>query len=148
MSEPLNTHFWKMKDGNFRGQPITRVPASHLKWMVSTNHKHADYARAEMDRRGTITPDLEISGHAIDRASLHCLKIWRRDRKPDEGLHSWLVRVAREAWDLKVPDAAPERRNHKGIRFVFRFESAWPVLLTVVKLKVPTKKTPPRRTAA
>lgn len=141
---PQDLHHFTLKDGNFRGRRITSVPLSHLKWMVSNGHEHAEHALAEMQRRGTPTPELDVTGHAIDRVSLQCLKIWRQDRQKDEGLHTWLARVATEALQLKAPAAAPERRKHKGLKFIFKFEGGWPVLLTVAKLTKPSKAPPGR----
>jgi hypothetical protein len=125
---------WLLPDGRFCGETIARVPLSHLKWMVTSGNSNAGRALAEMKERGTITPDLDVTGHALDRASQSCLKAWRHDRQGQEGLHSWLARVAMEALKKRAPTGAPERRTHKGIRFVFKFEFGWPVLQTVVKL--------------
>ena len=112
--------------------------------MVTTGNQYADRALAEMKERGTATPTLDVTAHAVDRASQSWLKIWRHDRDGAEGLHSWLARVAQEALGKEAPPHAPECRTHKGIRFVFKFEFGWPVLQTVTKLaKSPSRR--PRR---
>ncbi len=146
MTEPVNTHFWTMRDGPYRGRAITRVPADYLRKMVKADHEHADIARAELERREPVPFVVNVSPHAIDRASVTCLRVWRKDRRKEEGLYSWLARVAEEAWALRVPAAERERRKHKGMRFVFREDRGRPVLVTVVRLTVPTK-VPPRRAA-
>jgi len=128
---PIDTRGMIVDFGTHVGQRYTRLPVGYLKWMVNCGHSRAAIAQAELDRRGTVTPDLEVSGHALDRASLKCLAIWRRTRKGPEGLHAWLVRVAREALDQN-------RRDHEGrclylgMKFVFEEDLVWPVLKTVM----------------
>ena len=73
-----------------------------------------------VERRGVPLADapLEISGHAIDSASLRIRKLWHQDRGKDEGLHRWLLRVGMEALNKQEPDEK-QRIKHKGIVFVF-----------------------------
>lgn len=121
--------------GKHKGTPWTRLPVSYLKWMINEKHAQAHIAQAELDRRGTRTPELDISGHAIDRASLKCLQIWHMTRQVDEGLHSWLARVAKTAIDsAEAGDTLPDeegRITYAGITFVFERDSEWPVLKTI-----------------
>jgi len=90
-------------------------------------------AQAELDRRGTVTPDIEISGHAIDSASLRIRKTWHESRGDDEGLHAWLVRMASEAL------VSGEQRGDKialgGVLWVFERDGEWPLLKTVMRDK-------------
>lgn len=132
----MNTHGWVMPNGKHKGIRITRVPVSYLKWMVNERHTYADEAAAEMQRRGTVTPDIEVSGHAIDRASLFCWKTWRENSSADEGLHAWLVRVAQEALSSgrRYPEV-PGRILHAGLSFQFEMDGVWPVLKTVFPIK-------------
>lgn len=127
----INTHGMVCDFGRHKGVPYTRVPVSYLTWMVGNNHSKADIAAAELKRRGTTTPDLDVSGHAIDRASLSCRRTWHETKRQDEGLHSWLCRVAREALEAKDVDDKG-RYRHLGMRFAFEFEGKWPVLKTVM----------------
>jgi hypothetical protein len=112
--------------------------------MVNTRHTYAGAAQAELERRGTTTPELDISGHAIDRASLRCRKIWHETRGEDEGLHAWLCRVAKEAWDSgpgsalntrEIEESTGEKVEHMGMKFVFEVSGAWPVLKTIMPAK-------------
>ena len=41
---------------------------------------------------------INLSGHAIDRASQRLWMRWSASREIDEGLHSWLQRMADKAW--------------------------------------------------
>lgn len=108
----------------------TQVPVAYLKWMVQSSHSRAEIADAELTRRGTVTPDLDISGHAIDRASLNCRKIWHETAlDKNEGLHAWLVRMAGIA--LKNEPDEKGRHHHAGMKFVFE-PGKWPVLKTVM----------------
>lgn len=134
MDNKINTHNLICDFGKHKGQPYTRLPVSYLKWMINERHSKSDIAVAELERRGTTTPDLDISGHAIDRASLSCRKIWHEDRAKDEGLHAWLIRVASEALELKKIDDKG-RYRHKGMKFAFEQDGFWPVLKTVMREK-------------
>lgn len=82
----MNTHGYIMPNGKHAGTPITRVPVGYLTWMVGSRHSLAEYAQAELDRRGTTLPTIDISHHAIDRASLNCRKIWHETSLEDEGI--------------------------------------------------------------
>ena len=118
--------------GTHRGERYTRVPVSYLKWMVNVGHTRASIAKAELERRGTVTPDVEVSGHAIDRASIRCLAIWERTRIGEEGLHAWLVRMSDEALRASVLDSQ-NRFLYCGMKFAFADEDlVWPVLKTVM----------------
>ena len=112
----------------------TRAPISYIKWILNEPGMAADrkqIAAAELARRGTTTPDLDISGHAIDRASLRCRKTWHETRGENEGLYSWLVRVSGEALAKNERDEQG-RYKHMGLKFVFEDEGSWPVLKTVM----------------
>jgi len=128
----IDTHNFGMLDGRHEGERLTRVPLQYLKFLVTSNHEHADYALAEMKRRGTRAPTLDLTAHAIDRASLKCLSVWVSTRREDEGIHSWLVRTAEMA--LKQGVQMKNDANvfvYKGMKFVFIFEGKWPVLKTL-----------------
>ncbi len=130
----INTHNYRLK--NSKRHPntlITRVPVSYLKWMINVDHQEADYAKAELERRGTTTPTLDVSNHAIDRVSLHSLKTWERTRNEDEGLASWLHRMAQEA--LEHNDTQNGKFIHQGMALVFEMDGEWPVLKTVMRYK-------------
>jgi hypothetical protein len=100
--------------------------------MVRCNHRYQDIAAAELKRRGTVTPDIDISGHAIDRASLNCWEIWQETRQEGEGLHAWLVRMAMEAIEKGEQDDKG-RYIYNRIKFVIEEDGVWPVLKTVLR---------------
>lgn len=125
----MNTQNLVCEFGRHKGTLWTRVPVSYLKWLVNNKGTHSDIAAAELARRGTTTPELDISGHAIDRASQRCLKIWEETRVDDEGLHSWLARVAKTALDW--PPDEKGRHHLLGMVFCFEKDGNWPVLKTV-----------------
>lgn len=122
-------HGFVLDFGRHRGMLITRVPVSYLKFMVRNQTPHADVAAAELERRGTVTPNLEVSAHAIDRASLRLWDLYCRSRKENEGLHAWLVRFGEAA--LKQPYDGGGRHLYMGMEWVFDKHGVWPVLLTV-----------------
>lgn len=130
----INTQNLKCDFGKHKDELYTRIPVNYLKWMVNISHPNSSIAQAELDRRGTVTPTLDISGHAIDRASLHCLSIWRDNSYEGEGLNAWLLRVAPLA--LKEGEEIKEEKfRYLGIDFVFELEGIWPVLKTVIRIK-------------
>src|SRR5690349_17976474 len=86
--------------GKHRGQLLTRVPVSYLRWIVNQvgmDPYWKKLANAEHTRRGGHMPRLELSGHAIDNASLRIRHVWHETREEEEGLYSWLMRVAFDA---------------------------------------------------
>lgn len=127
----INTHNLECDFGRHFGVRYTRIPVSYLKWMINSNHSRKDVAQAELDRRGTVIDrTLEVSGHAIDRASTQCLDIWGNIRFPNEGLNTWLIRMATEALEQN-PDK--EKVTYQGMIFIFENDGVWPVLKTVMK---------------
>lgn len=130
----INTHGLLVDFGKHKGQPYTRLPVSYLLWMVNSDHSRKDIAEAELARRGTVRPDLDISGHAIDRASLSLRKVWHQSRNEDEGLHAWLVRMSTEAIKANQRDEQG-RYYHNWMRFVFEMDGCWPVLKTIMPAK-------------
>jgi len=129
--------------GKHKGERYTRIPVGYLLWMVNNDHTRKALAQAELDRRGTVFPTLELSGHAIDRASLRLLKIWGTTRQTDEGIHAWLLRMcslALEAVPEHVLSAVdPQSPDptlvtyYRGLKFVFQMGSHWPTLKTIMK---------------
>lgn len=118
--------------GKFAGTPWPRIPVAYLRWMINSAHPQAATAKAEIKRRGTVLPTMEITGHAIDRASTMFINKWRISRYPDEGLHSWLHRIAETA--LKANQRDSEGRViFEDMLFAFADENQWPVLKTVMK---------------
>ena len=134
MSKPINTHGMICDFGKHKGVFYTRMPVAYLKWMVNSDHSRKEIAEAELKRRGTVTPDLDVSGHAIDSASLRCRKIWHETKNKDEGLHAWLVRMAGEAIAENNTDDQG-RYLYQGIKFAFEMDGVWPVLKTVMRMK-------------
>ena len=124
-------HAFVMPFGRHKGVRLVRVPVSYLTWMIGAKIQHAALAERERARRGTTLPTLEGSGHAIDRASIYCRHFWHEDRKrTGEGIHAWLCRVAREAFD-KGENGPEGKTLWAGMKFAFSDDTVWPVLLTV-----------------
>lgn len=87
------------------------LSADHGKvYAVSLTKKHKETLR------------IIISNHAIDRASQRVIPVWERYRKKDEGLATWLHRMAMN-W-IKLQDRVVGPGFHdawKGMRFAFAF---------------------------
>ena len=132
MTDKIDTHDMRIQFGRHEGERYTRLPVSYLRWMVNDDVRDAHIARAELERRGIPLVDLpvEISGHAIDRASLWCRKIWHQNRKEDEGLNAWLIRITTEAMARTKPD--DEGRIHYcGLRLIIEDGELYSTLKTV-----------------
>lgn len=127
----MNTHGIKCTFGRHSGELYTRIPVSYLKWMVNSRHQDAEIAQAELDRRGTVTPDIEISGHAIDRISQNGLHFWEVYRDDGEGLHAWMARAAIEALD-KGEFLPSGKIRYAGLKWVIESDGVWPVVKTVM----------------
>lgn len=128
----MNTHGVTLSFGKHKGELLTRVPVSYLKWMINSNTKMADYAKSEFERRGDTMPIAEISGHAIDNASLRVRKIWHEDKNQEEGIYSWLQRVTLEA--LEVGEKLESGKiRYKNMKFVIEEGEEFPVLKTIMK---------------
>jgi hypothetical protein len=134
--EEINTHGVIIGFGKHKGTLLTRVPLSYLKWLINEvgmDPKWRDLARAEFERRGDTMPLVEISGHAIDKASLRVLNLWESTRNRKEGLYSWLQRITLRA----LKEGKPVKANSSKIRFwgmklVIEQGEEFPVLKTIM----------------
>lgn len=127
--------------GPYQGERITRVPPSYL-FRLRDNpcdavppgdwNSWSQVAQAELDRRGTYIPEVEVTSHAIDQASLRILPVWRREAGEREGLHRWMAHTAMSALTFGVPCDTPGRYYYLGVCWVFNpnEECARPVLQT------------------
>ena len=128
----INTHNLECDFGKHKGILYTRIPVHYLLWMVNENTQCAEIAEAELKRRGTTTPECEISAHAINRASLRCLNIYRMYHLEDEGLHTWLCRMTMEAIENDKKDRKG-RFLYTGMKLVIITEGElYPTLKTVM----------------
>lgn len=139
MSE-INTHGMRIEFGKYRGQRVTRLPVDYLEWLINEGAAFTPIAKAELQRRG-VTPghrQVEISNHAIDRASLRMLDLWQREHKPNEGLHGWLTRVCIEALSQAgTEDAAKEFKiYYADMVLAFKRGELYPTLTTVMKPEI------------
>ncbi len=118
--------------GKFKGELITRVPVSYLKFMINSGTPQSDVARAEFLRRGDTMPKVELTGHAIDNASIRCRKRWHETKKTDEGLYSWLQRMTLEA--IEHGEELPSGKiKYQGMKFVVAQGEEYPVLKSIMQ---------------
>jgi hypothetical protein len=131
----LETHNRVVDFGKHKGELWTRVPADYLRWLANSKEDtiNVKLARAELDRRGTkVSHEVEISPHAVDRASIRCRKIWHRTAlSQDEGIYSWLSRVATEALNSVTTEPKPEKIRYIGMDFIFKQGEIYPILKSV-----------------
>ena len=136
----IDTHHKVLEFGKHKGERWTRVPIGYLKWILNEMGQDREaykLAKAELERRGDTMPkEVEISNHAIDKASLRVRKQWHTDRGPDEGLYSWLQRICTEALELKnKTNEQNERMSYKGCKLIFIYGNHYPTLKTVMNDK-------------
>jgi len=130
----IDTHNKLITIGPHKGQRWTRLPLPYLRWLANEKKGHMkEMAESELERRGS-TPggNVEISGHAIDRASLLTSRSdWGKD-----GLHSWLYKKAEIAYTFTTQHKGDERVEYGKYCYVFKHGNYYPVLVTF------TTKTP------
>lgn len=131
-----NTHGVKLTFGKHKGELLTRVPVSYIRWManeVGLDPQWRMLARAEHERRGNTYPAIELSGHAIDNASLRCRRIWHETATDkEEGIYSWLMRVSLEALEKGVK-LESGKVKYLGMTFVFAEGTEFPTLKTIMQ---------------
>ena len=138
----IDTNNLTVDFGKHKGEVWTRVPADYLRWLINQPDEvpqfgnNKEIAKAELDRRGTVvSSEVELSPHSIDKASLRLRRIWHETAlNGDEGIYSWLSRVATEA--LRTTPERPTLIKYRGIKFVFKQGSIFPVLKTVMIIKI------------
>lgn len=131
----IDTHNMVVDFGRHFGERYTRVLISYLRWMVNEPHPKAEIAMAELDRRGVplVQDPVEISGHAVDSASMRVWKIWRKTRKsPKIGLHAWLIDTVVDALATGEP-SEDGRISYNGMILVLTRGELWWTLKTIMK---------------
>jgi len=128
----MSTHGVTIDFGKHKGELFTRLPVSYLRWMINQNTQQSDIAKAEFERRGDTMPTVELSGHAIDNASLRVRKIWHETKLNDEGLYSWLMRITLEA--IHNGEKLPSGKiKYLGMKFVIEQGEEFPILKTIMR---------------
>lgn len=136
----LDTHDLVIPFGKHKGERLTRLPVSYLKWLMNVSWNVGDYnerwgrlAKAEFERRGNTAPQIELSGHAIDKASLRVRAIWHETAlNAEEGLYSWLQRIALEALE-KGERLEGGKIKYQGMKFVIEQGEEYPFLKTIMQ---------------
>jgi hypothetical protein len=129
----INPHGVRIKFGKHAGELVTRVPVSYLKWMINEKTLQHETAKAEFERRGDTMPKVELSGHAIDNASLRVRKIWYETSNENEGLYSWLQRMTLEA--LAQDEPIDGKVHYNGMKLVIAEGEEFPTLKTIMRIK-------------
>lgn len=132
-TEKLNTQDVVIDFGKYRGVRIQHLPRGYLVFMVQNETQQWQYAEAEMDRRGTVIPQIELSAHSIDTASLRIRKTFHEHRGKNQGLHSWLAEAAWAAYQEKPKGV--DVHEYLGVRWVFGIDGVFPMLKTVTPAK-------------
>jgi len=131
MPDQPNTHGVTVTFGKHKGELMTRVPVSYLRFMINNNTPQSDLARAEFERRGDTMPKIELSGHAIDNASLRVRRTWHETKNEGEGIYSWLQRITLEAIE-KGEFLESGKIKYLGMKFVVEKGDEFPVLKTIM----------------
>ncbi len=131
----MNTHGKIIEFGKHKGTLFTRLPVSYLRWMINEKTRDWEIAKAEFERRGDTMPKVELSGHAIDNASLRVRKIWYETRRDNEGIYSWLQRMTLEAIEHGEHIDGGEKIAYLGMKFVVAQGEEFPTLKTIMRGK-------------
>lgn len=136
MAEKINTHGIKITFGKHNGELVTRLPISYIRWLMNESGMEQywkDVARSEFERRGDTMPTVELSGHAIDNASLRVRKIWHETAlSKEEGLYSWLMRITLEAIE-KGEKLESGKIKYLGMKLVVEQGEEFPTLKTIMQ---------------
>jgi hypothetical protein len=130
--ELLMSENFRLPTGKFRGVLITRVPPGYLRWMISSGHVLWEFAKKELDRRGSEELNIEVTAHAIDRASCRLIDKFMAEASPQEGIWTWLAKKAEEAlakYDGMLQDNI--QVLHEEVVYVFEMKFVVPVLTSV-----------------
>ena len=128
--------------GRYKGEFISRVPIRHIVWLMNNSKELSKIAKVEYERRGFYEFDIELTAHAVNQASLKLQKHWVGSRKSNEGIFSWLGRMADLA-TKKGTDIGHNRVGYKKMIFVFDDNS---LIIRVLKTVMPAKKLKVRST--
>ena len=131
VTEAINTHGLRIEFGKHKGELFTRIPRNYLVWMIDQRTRDWEIAQAEFERRGDTMPKVELSGHAIDNASLRVRKIWHETREKDEGIYTWLQRVTLEAIE-KGEHLDGGKIKYQGMKLVIAEGEEFPTLKTIM----------------
>jgi len=140
----INTHNLKINFGKHSGELWTRLPVSYLRFIINefrVDDLNVKIALSELERRGTnLDIKVDISGHAIDRASLNCRRFWHETAlNKHEGLYSWLLRTSQEAIEKNEREDgvnSKDRFRYQGLKYVFKFGNFYPTLKTIMPQKI------------
>lgn len=128
----------KIDFGKHQGARWEHIPKSYLVWMVNEKgmrREAQELAKKELDRRGTpIGREVELSGHAIDRAPQYLLGCYVHETNKKVGIYTWLHNKASEAIK-KGKKLEGGKIVNNGIIFVFEFGNYFPSLKTVIYRK-------------
>ncbi len=127
----METQNIKINFGKHKGTLFTRLPVSYLRWIVNERANMWEFAKAEIERRGHKLPEIEISAHAINNASLRALNFYLSDRKGNEGLHTWLERITLETIKHNG-DYENKKIRYKKISLAIEKGEEFPVLKTII----------------
>jgi len=132
MESQINPHDKLIEFGKHKGERFTRLPVSYLRWMINEKTPQNEIAKAEFERRGDTMPKINLTGHAIDNASLRVRKIWHETRGNDEGLYSWLQRMTLEA--IAQGATIGDCVHYKGMKFCIAKGDEFPTLKTIMRI--------------
>jgi uncharacterized protein (DUF3820 family) len=130
----INTHGLTIDFGKHKGELFTRLPRSYIRWMINEKCPNWEIAKAEFERRGDTMPKVELSGHAIDNASLRVISIWQTRMSLHEGFYSWLQRMTLEAIEHGEP-MGDQIHWYKGMKFCIAEGEEFPTLKTIMRNK-------------
>jgi len=136
--EKLNTHLVELDFGKHKGQLLTRVPISYLKWFIANKedsrgdtekwNRWKELFKAELSRRGVEEHDgVEVTVHAADR-------FFERVEKLGKKCYTRFVREAKRALNRGIVSSEEKGvliMEYEGFKWVFATDTEPPTLKTI-----------------
>lgn len=129
---------------DFPNRPIESIPDNIKKDWIKTHqelvkphiYKWSDIAKAELERRGDTLPKVEISGHAIDKASLRVIHKWKTyneiqviNKNSKIGFYTWLMIMTLKAQTKEIKNG---KYHYMGMKFVIEQGNKYPILKSIM----------------
>lgn len=131
--------------GEYAGTPIDQLPLSYCRWMLGQDFpaEWVEIARRKVKASPSHDDKMILSKHALDQFSTRFLKHWTEHKytqgiERHDGLATFLVKRAREAWDFGEDVSKGRHKNDgivkacRGIKYVFSSTAKSLELITVM----------------
>jgi len=120
------------------GKRMAEVPADYLRWVMNTvsdKPQIVHLATRQLEQRGSLEiPQVDLSPHAVDRASQRMLAAWLEDTNEsrEPGLYRWLAeKTGKAIAEGTSPPNEPAVFIHDGFVYFIAPGNLYPTLKSV-----------------